>query len=334
VSPRGGGLLGSFNVARTALGLPKTDAEEVRTYYDRPVLKAPVWKWPIPTYFFAGGLAGASASLALGARVSGDDALARRALGIAVAGALVSPPLLIADLGRPTRFLNMLRVAKPTSPMSVGTWVVSVFVPAVAGAALCDLTGCFAGVGRVLERVAGALGPVMCTYTAVLLADTAVPAWHEARRELPFVFAGSAMASAGAAVVALSPVAQAGAARRLLIAGVVMEGAASQIMERRHVDACAPYRGAGRASSLARAARVLTVAGTAVTLTLGRRGRSGAAAGAAVVLAGALFERLCVSEAGVESARDPRTTVALQNRRDRSGAAGQVADPEHPLRTF
>jgi len=75
------------------------------SYYGRPVLEAPVWKWPIPVYFFSGGLAGASATLALGARLTGDDALARRALGVA-AGALASPPLLIADLGRPARFLT------------------------------------------------------------------------------------------------------------------------------------------------------------------------------------------------------------------------------------
>jgi len=232
-------------------------------------------------------------------------------------GRRVAPALLVADLGRPERFVNMLRVAKPTSPMSVGTWVVSAFVPAAAGAAVCERTERLRGVGRVLELVAGVLGPVMCTYTAVILADTAVPSWHEARRELPFVFAGSAMASAGAAAVALSPVngPGAGAARRLLGAGVVVEGVASQAMERLHPDACAPYRGAGRAATLAGRARALTVAGATIALTLGRRRRPAAIAGAALVLTGALFERLCVSEAGVESARAPQATVGPQRRR-------------------
>jgi hypothetical protein len=294
-----------------------TDDGAVRTYYGRPVLKAPVWKWPIPVYFFTGGLAGASASLALAARLNGDEALARRALGVAALAAAASPPLLIADLGRPERFLNMLRVAKPTSPMSVGTWVVSAFVPTAVGAAACERTGRLHRVGRVLGAVAGALGPVMCTYTGVLLADTAVPAWHEAHRELPFVFAGSAMASAGAAAVALSPVdgADVAIARRLLAAGVVVEGTASQVMERAHPDACAPYRGTGRAAVLARTARALTVTGTAVALTVGRRRRPAAAAGGALVLVGALCDRLCVSAAGVESARDPRATIGPQRRR-------------------
>jgi len=123
------------------------------------------------------------------------------------------------------------------------------------------------------------------------------------------------MASAGAAAVALSPIDRAGAARRLLVTGTLMEGAASQIMLRAHADATAPYRGTGRAGTLARTARALTVAGTATTLTLGRRRRTAAVTGAALTLAGSLCERLCVSEAGVESARDPGATIGPQRRR-------------------
>jgi formate-dependent nitrite reductase membrane component NrfD len=287
----------------------------VRTYYDRPVLKEPVWRWPVPAYFFAGGLAGASASLALAARLTGHDRLARRALVASAAGALASPPLLVEDLGRPERFLNMLRVAKPTSPMSVGTWVLSIFVPSVAGAAAAEVLGVYPRLGRTLGAVAGGLGPVMSTYTAVLVADTAVPAWHAARRELPFVFAGSAAASAGAAATLLSPVADAGPARRLLVVGAVLEGGATQLMERAHPEATEPYRGRGRAARLALGAKGLTVAGTALATTLGRRRRSAAAAGSALVLGGAVLERFCVFEAGKESARDPRATVAPQRRR-------------------
>jgi hypothetical protein len=288
---------------------------DVRTYYDRPVLKAPVWRWPIPTYFFTGGLAGASATLALGARVAGDDDLARRALLTSAAAAIVSPALLVEDLGRPERLLHMLRVAKVTSPMSVGTWVISVFAPSVIAAAAAEVTGVAQGTGRLLEGLAGALGPVMSTYTAVLVADTAIPAWHEARRELPFVFAGSAAAAAGAAAVLLSPVDRAGAGRRLLLAGAVVEGAASQVMERAHPGACAVYRGGGRACVLASWARGLTVAGSALALSVGRRRRSAAAAGAVMALAGSLLERLCVAEAGVESARDPAATIRPQRER-------------------
>jgi formate-dependent nitrite reductase membrane component NrfD len=288
---------------------------EVRSYYGRPVLKEPVWKWPVPAYLFTGGLAGASATLALAATTSGRPRLARSALIAAAAGAAVSPAFLVEDLGRPERFLNMLRVAKPTSPMSVGTWVLSVFAPSAIGAAVSDLTGVRPGAGRVLGAVAGCLGPVMTTYTAVLLADTAIPVWHDARHELPFVFAGSAAASAGAAAVALTPVRQAGPARRMAVAGVVIEVVATQVMERAHGDVMGPYHGEGPAARLARRAKALAVAGGAVTAIAGRRRRWAAVAGAAMVLAGSALERFSVFRAGIESARDPAATVGPQRRR-------------------
>ena len=102
------------------------------SYYGRPILKAPVWTWEIPAYFFFGGMAGAAAPFALLSELRGDEALARRAWLVALAGAAASPPLLIADLGRPERFHRMLRVIKPTSPMSVGSWVLGASSTAIA----------------------------------------------------------------------------------------------------------------------------------------------------------------------------------------------------------
>src|ERR687886_2941638 len=172
--------------------------EEVRNYYGRAVLKEPTWKPEIPWYFFAGGLAGASSGLALVARLAGNDGLARRALLAALGGATVSPVLLISDLGRPDRFYNMLRIFKPTSPMSMGTWILSSFGPSVGIAAMSDVLGIFPYLGRFFEGVAALHGPALPPYTAVLVAATSVPTWHEARRELPLVFAASSAASAGA----------------------------------------------------------------------------------------------------------------------------------------
>ncbi|MGB9185338.1 MAG: NrfD/PsrC family molybdoenzyme membrane anchor subunit, partial [Solirubrobacteraceae bacterium] len=100
-----------------------TQTVPARSYYGRPILKEPVWEWEIPTYFFTGGLAGASATLGLIADVAGNEQLARSAWSAAVAGIAVSPALLVSDLGRPECFLNMLRVVKVTSPMSVGSWI-------------------------------------------------------------------------------------------------------------------------------------------------------------------------------------------------------------------
>ncbi|MDQ4089128.1 MAG: polysulfide reductase NrfD, partial [Actinomycetota bacterium] len=111
------------------------------SYYGRPVLKAPVWKPIIAWYFFTGGLAGASSALALAAQLAGNRRLRRSALLASAAGIAVSGPLLVVDLGRPARFLNMLRVAKPTSPMSVGSWILAAFGPLSVAAAASELTG-------------------------------------------------------------------------------------------------------------------------------------------------------------------------------------------------
>ncbi|HEX3606979.1 MAG TPA: NrfD/PsrC family molybdoenzyme membrane anchor subunit, partial [Candidatus Dormibacteraeota bacterium] len=153
------------------------------SYYGHPVLKPPVWTPEVGIYLFTGGLAGGSAVLAAAARAQGNGPLARRALWSAVAGAAISPALLVKDLGVPRRFHHMLRVAKPTSPMSVGTWILSAAGTAIGVAAACDTLGVLRGLGRTAEMGAALLGPALSTYTAVLLADTAVPAWHGARRE-------------------------------------------------------------------------------------------------------------------------------------------------------
>lgn len=251
---------------------------EPASYYGRPVIKAPVWTAEIPWYLFAGGLAGAAAPLGVAADLLGNTALARRAWALSLLGVMASPPLLIADLGRPERFLNMLRMLKATSPMSVGSWVLAATAPCAAMGAAHAWFRWFPRLS-VPVRAGGLLvGPTLSTYTAVLLSNTAVPAWHEGRRELPFMFAGSAMASAGAAAAALTPRSHAGPARRLLAAGAALEVAATQALERRLGDLAEPYR-RGRAGRFARAARSLTSAGAALVAVRGRRSRAAAVAG-------------------------------------------------------
>jgi formate-dependent nitrite reductase membrane component NrfD len=286
---------------------------EPRTYYDRPVLKKPVWKWYIPAYFFAGGIAGASSTLAFAARLRGNDRLARRAELISLAGIAASPAFLIADLGKPERFYNMLRVAKPTSPMSVGTWLISLFGPLTGGAAVADLTGLLPGLGRLCEALAALLGPAVSTYTAVLTADTAIPAWHEAWRELPVVFAGGSAASAGAAAVLVTPAKDAGPARRLVVLGSLMELGADRAMEARLGQLAEPYT-SGKASAPAKAAKGLLAAGAALALA-GRRRPALSKAGAVATLAGVALTRWSIFKAGFESAEDPRFTVQPQRER-------------------
>jgi formate-dependent nitrite reductase membrane component NrfD len=286
---------------------------EPRTYYDRAVLKKPVWKWYIPAYFFTGGMAGAASTLAFAARLRGNDTLARRARLISLAGIGVSPVFLIVDLGRPGRFYNMLRVAKPTSPMSMGTWLISLFGPLSGGAAVSELTGVLPRLGRLCEAMAAVLGPAVSTYTAVLTADTAIPAWHEAWRELPLVFAGGSSATAGAAAVLVTPAGDADPARRLVVLGTLMELAAHRTMEARLGELAEPYH-SGDASIPAKAAKGLLAAGAALALA-GRRRPGLAKAGAMATLAGVALTRWSIFKAGFESAEDPRFTVQPQRER-------------------
>src|SRR5437868_8478628 len=176
---------------------------ETRSYYGRPVLKEPVWTWAIPVYFFTGGLAGASSVLSLVAKLRGNQKLATTALYIGAAADVASPLLLISDLGRPERFHHILRVFKPTSPMNVGAWILLASGGASNTAALLELTGRLRAVKLAAEVVAALSGPPLATYTGVLVADTAVPVWHEGRHELPWLFGASACASAGAAACML-----------------------------------------------------------------------------------------------------------------------------------
>ncbi len=285
--------------------------DEPTSYYGRPILKAPVWKHYIPLYFFAGGLAGASSTLALAAQLAGNDRLARSARLVSMAGAAASGPLLIADLGRPERFVNMLRVAKPTSPMSMGTWLLSAFAPSSIAAGAGDLTG-LPRLGRLGGAAAGVLGPGMTTYTAVLVSDTAIPAWHDAHRQLPFVFAGSSAAAAGGVAMVCTPPASARPARRLALVGACLELGASRMMEDRLGQAGEPYR-SGKASRLVKAAKVSTAAGAVLALA-GRR-RAAAVPAGVLLAAGSLLTRLAVFRAGFESAADPSATVGPQRQR-------------------
>ena len=296
---------------------------EFRSYYGRPIIKEPAWTWEVPWYFFAGGLAGASASLGLGARLAGNHRLARAAWTVAGAGGTAGVPLLASDLGRPERFLYMLRMFKVTSPLSVGSWVLAAMGPAAVGAVVSDRVGIFPRLGRAAEVAAGLLGPALATYTGTLVADTAVPVWHEAGRELPFVFAGSAAASAGAAAVLLAPPGDAGPARRLVLAGALLELGAAQAMERRLGELGEPYH-QGPAGRLARLAKACTAAGAGLVAAGGRRRRGVAAAGAALVLAGSACERWAVYKAGFQSARDPKYIVGPQRARMAARQSEQI----------
>ncbi|MGW5125237.1 NrfD/PsrC family molybdoenzyme membrane anchor subunit [Streptomyces sp. NPDC004069] len=291
------------------------------SYYGRPVLKRPTWKAvDIAGYLCLGGLAGGSSLLAAGAQATGRPALARTAK-LGAAGAIsASLAALVHDLGRPARFVNMLRVFKPTSPMSVGSWLLAGYAPLTMAAAAADVAGRYRVLGAGATAGAALLGPAVATYTAVLIADTAVPSWHEGYRELPFVFAGSgASAAAGLALVCV-PAGQAGPARRMAVLAAALETGAFQLMKRRMGLAAEPFE-RGRAKRLLRAAEALTAGGTALAAVAGRRrgGRAPAVVAGLALLSGSAALRFGVFHAGVASAEDPKYTVVPQRERLQGG---------------
>jgi formate-dependent nitrite reductase membrane component NrfD len=218
----------------------------------------------------------------------------------------------------------MLRVAKPTSPMSVGVWLLTLFGPSAGLAAgaelrhllprrLCWLARLLGASARPAGIASAVSAPGIVTYTAVLLADTATPSWHEGHRQLPFVFAGSAGSASGGLGMLAAPLTEAGPARRMALGGAVLELAAQQRMDSAMGLAAEPLR-QGRPGLLMRTGRALTLAGAAGTLVASRHRLVAMAAGAAL-LAGSALARFAIFEAGQASARDPKYTVVPQRER-------------------
>jgi hypothetical protein len=257
----------------------------------------------VPVYFFVGGAAGASSVIAIAAQLSGASrALVRDARWIAAIGAAASGPLLILDLGRPDRFLNMLRVFKPQSPMSVGAWTLSLFGTASAAAAIGEELG-LQRISDAAAFVAALSGVVMATYTGVLLGATAIPVWAAHARTLPIHFGASALASATAVLElrghdarALNVLGLAAAIAETLM-GVEIESDRSILSEPlRHGTTGATIRIGGFFSGpLPLALRLL-----------GIRSKRARRAAAASALLGSLITRLGWIEAGKASAKDPR----------------------------
>ncbi|MEI4272838.1 NrfD/PsrC family molybdoenzyme membrane anchor subunit [Klenkia sp. LSe6-5] len=311
-------------------GDPTVGDADFQSYYGRQIVKSAVWKTPdVPLYLFLGGAAGSSAVLGAGAEFTGRPALARAAHLIAGGGAIASVGFLIHDLGRPERFLHMLRVFKPTSPLSVGSYILSPFSTAAGGAAALSLLGSLpavrrsrgwfprlvrsTGLRRTASVGAAAFGGPMAAYTAVLLANTATPSWHEPGNQLPFVFTGSGLAAGGGLCMAFTPVAEAGPARKAAVVGAAVELAAMHKVEHDHGIVSEPFH-LGRAGTLLRAARACTTAGAVGAAVLGGR-RWGAVASGALLAAGSALTRFGVFDAGMASSKDPKYVVVPQRER-------------------
>ena len=306
---------------------------EFTSYYGRPIVKAAPWEHDIPAYLFLGGVAAGSSVLAAGADLTDRPALRRTGRLGALVALTLSMAALVHDLGRPERFLTMLRVVKVTSPMSVGTWMLTVYGPFAGLAAGAELRGFLPRrlrnglVGRTLGAgatpaglVAAAVAPALASYTAVLLSDTATPTWHDAHRHLPFVFVGSTCAASGGLGMIGAPLSEAGPARRLAVGGALLELAVERQMEQAMGITAEPLH-AGHAGRLMRASQVLTLAGAAGAALFGGRSRGAAILAGAALMAGSACLRFGVFDAGQASARDPRYTVVPQRERMAARAA-------------
>jgi hypothetical protein len=302
---------------------PVVPRAQFRSYYGRPIVRPAPWQNDIASYLFTGGLAAGSAMIAAGGQATHLPALRFAGRVVALAGVTASGYFLIKDLGRPERFHHMLRVAKVTSPMSVGTWILSAFGAAAGAAAISEAApmlprrGVLGFARRLLPPVgntagyaAAGLAPALATYTAVLLADTATPSWQVAYPELPFVFAGSALASGAGVGLIAGPERP---AKRMAVIGGALELLGMHQIETTKGILSEPYH-QGKAGTRLRASRILTVAGMAGA-ALGGRNRVISALSGLSLLTSSLLTRYGIFEAGMASAKDPKYTVVPQRER-------------------
>jgi formate-dependent nitrite reductase membrane component NrfD len=280
------------------------------TYYSKPILKEPVWIWTVPLYFYVGGVSGAALVLGAVTRLIGGNVLrplVRTCHWVGFVGGGIGSVLLIADLGRPERFLAMLRVFRLRSPMSVGSWILAVTPPCAGVAAVFG--------DPVSSLLAGLLGVPLTGYTAVLISNTAIPVWGEARTSLPALFMGSAVASA-AQVLKLLPGTLPQQALSVVnsfgIAGAIAELGAGYVVEQHvgRVPIVGRALNEGLAGALWKASKVMTIVGLGLSI-LGRS-RGAQRVGAILGTGGAIALRFAIFHAGKASARDPRATFHLQ----------------------
>lgn len=312
--------------------LPEPAADDP-TYYGRPLLKAPVWKlYYIPTYYYVGGLAGASLALGAAAQFDGSaelNRMIRRCHWIGIAGSTIGAVLLIADLGRPARFLYMLRVFRPTSAMNLGAWVLAVAPSAAVTAGLFARSelGGLRFLGEAAGYTAGLFGLALATYTGVLVAESAVPFWQHSRRVLPVLFGASAAASAGSLFDLLFTQPRAARITRTFgITGRVAEIAAARWLEHdlKALPQVARPLESGWTEAMWRGAELLTAASLLCSLLPGRSRRTRVAAGV-LGSVGSLLMRYAIHQCGVRSARDPRASFHPQRARLEHQQSGSPA---------
>ncbi len=298
--------------------VPSHQSRTSPSYYGYPMLKQPAWIWSIPTYFYVGGMAGVTGTLSAAAQVFAPDSmpsLIAHGRWIATFGGAVSAGLLIHDLGRPKRFLYMLRVFRPTSPMSMGSWILSLFSTCMGGAAVLPLgPRLFRPLAYPLGLLGGVLGLGLSGYTGVLISQTAVPLWQESYRIMPVMFLASGTAAAAAFLQFFRFNRQEDEAiERFGLIGKFTELASAIVLEREASQVARVGRPlkTGLSGFLWQTAKVLTAAGIILSLSPGS-GRGKRIISGILGTAGSLFLRFGIFFAGKASARDPRASFEQQ----------------------
>lgn len=304
-------------------GAPFPIASAETGYYGIPLLKEPPWTWEIPLYFFVGGAAGSAAVVGAIANYTGADRrIVRDARWIAAAGSVISPALLISDLGRPARFLNMLRVFKPQSVMSVGVWTLMGFSTAASATLFAQLLSDRYGPSfpvRLLERAGEAasllFGLPFSNYTGVLIGATSIPAWNRNVGELPLHFGMSGL-SAGVGLLELMGNRRSRALQMLGLGAALWECWEGALIESRGGAALKPLT-SGPSGAVTRVGGLLSgpvpTALRLMSLFSGKaRTDSLRKAAAYSAVAGSLLTRIAWIYAGHVSARDWKLPLEIR----------------------
>jgi hypothetical protein len=289
---------------------PSPGGDRLDTYYDQPVVKAPAWSAAVAAYLVTGGVAGTGAALAAIVDVLGSldqQQVARLARPLAAAASVASAGLLVSDLGRPERFLHMIRVVRPTSVMNVGGYLLASTTGAsLAATLLCGRPGMLGRVGRLAAVGAGIAGIPLAGYTGVLLSATALPGWNIGTRTLPPLFLSSGAATSGA-LLQLAPLGE--RARRtvnLVTASAQIGELIADAAHERNLATRPRTRAAYEAQWGWRTGRYLTAASLALSLLPARHRAGGRAIAAVLGGTGSILTKTAVFSAGMATAADPR----------------------------
>jgi hypothetical protein len=322
-----GGRVEAIGVRPQGAPFPKASPET--GYYGVHLLKAPQWTWEIPLYFFVGGAAGSAAVIGAVANLTGADRkLARDARWVAAGGAALSGALLISDLGKPSRFLNMLRMFKPQSPMSMGAWMLAAFGSASGAAAFAQWVDERLGLGpvRIIGNIAEAFSAGFAlpfhNYTGVLIGATAIPVWHENIRTLPIHFGQSGL-GAGVSILELLGHEESRALNLLGMGAAAWESYEGFNLESRK-DGVLDTLKHGRSGWITRAGGVLSGPVPLLLRLVGGRSRSVRRLVAWSTIAGSILTRYGWMAAGRASARDWRLPLEIEKT-----AAQPQPIPEH-----